>query len=114
MNKDLKASIKQILSDNAAEAYSCLYPPESYAWGGNRKEVKNTVTLMNKILSQIPKEAWPENIDDSNQVKCGRWSLSFNYVDNKMAADLRWSGDDHSAWVVKRGKKFVDFDIGGS
>ena len=116
MTKELAAKIKEILHNHSAEAYSCLYPPNSYVWGcGNEKLKKNTVSLMNSILKDIPAEAWPDkDTEDSNIVKIKDWRLSLMWIYGKMAADLSYSKDDHTAWVIKRGKKFVNFDIGGS
>lgn len=116
MTKELTYKIKEILQNHSEEAYKCLYPPSGWEWGcGSRKYKSKTLALMNSILKDVPAEAWPDkDSDDNNMVKIKDWRLSLMWFDEKMAADLAYSKDDHTAWVVKRGKKFVDLDIGGS
>lgn len=79
-----------------------------------KKLLSNTIKLMNSILQDIPAKAWPEDKEEVNYVNVGQWHLNFNWVDDKMGANLCNANDDHTAWVVKKGKKFIDFDIGGS
>lgn len=93
------------------EAKSCLYPENNWTWGDKRKTLK----LMNGILAEIPKEEFPLYAGAKKILKYGRWRLDLFLVDGKRSANLIYSGDDHTAWVVEGAKgKFVDFDIGGS
>lgn len=116
MTKELTSKIKEILEKHSTEAYKCLYPPSGWQWGCcSRKYKLKTLALMNNILKNIPTNAWPDkDSEDSNVIKIKDWRLSLMWIDGKMAADLAYSKDDHTAWVTKRGKKFVNFDIGGS
>ena len=122
MTKALIKQIKQTLKNHSTLSLACLYPADGdYAWGTSDKNSKNTLKVVNSILSEIPDEAWPEQMEDEeeqdcNVIKSGNWRIYLDYVNGVKSANLVYSGDDHTAWVVKDEKKnkFVDFDIGGS
>lgn len=82
-----------------------------YAWD----DEKRTVVLMNNILKDVPKELYPNIEEENYDIQDGNWRLSLRCVDGKRSADLSYSKDDHTAWVIEgRNGKFVNFDIGGS
>ena len=122
MNKQLIKKIKQTLKNHSDLCLFCLYPPDGdYAWGTSTKNERNTLKVLNSLLSEIPEEAWPEKVEnedeqDSNLIRYGKWWLYLDYINGKKSANLAYSLDDHTAWVIKdeKKKKFVDFDIGGS
>ncbi len=122
MNKEIRQQIKSIIKKYKIEALACLYPENDYTWGTKRKNLQRTIKLMNDILSEFPKELeWPkidfmeEEESDSIYVKEGNWHLNLYVIDGKRSANLAYSKDDHTAWVIEnKSGKFVDYDIGGS
>ena len=114
--------IRERLKQQKDECKACLYPPDgSGEWGcTSKKYLTNTINLMNYLLKDIPEEAWPKDKDrtlpcDGYRIKSGAWRLSLFWSSkNKRGADLKYSHDDHTAWVKERGGKFIDSDIGGS
>ena len=88
-----------------------LYPKNHHTWGQTDK----VVNFMNKLLSDIPKDIWPEDKEDYYIVKDGNWRLDLMWTNEKRAANLIYLKDDHTAWVIENeNSKFVNFDIGGS
>jgi hypothetical protein len=118
MNKTLRAKIKSIIRKHKSWAMECLCPKNDFMWGSTKKNLNNTLELMNSILKDIPNEAWPQNSDDLVYITDGNWKLKLQMSpeDEGFAqmADLKYAHDDHTALVIREGKKFVDFDIGGS
>ena len=103
--------IKQKLRANKKLMMRLLYPEDNYTWGEKNKVVE----FMNDLLSEIPKNIWPENKEDYFIVKDGNWRLDFMWTDDKRAVNLIYFNDDHTAWVIEnKNGKFVNFDIGGS
>lgn len=99
------------LKANKKTMMQLLYPKDNYTWG----ETKKVVDFMNILLSDIPKDIWPENKEDHLTIKDGNWRLDLMWTDDKRSANLIYLKDDHTAWVIENKKgKFVDFDIGGS
>ena len=98
------------------ECLDCLYPEKSYQWGNE----KLTLVLLNKILKDVPIEAWPKNEEDNYvqyKIASNNWTIKLTYEDGRRTADLKFRNDDHTAWVIEHSRKpglFVDFDIGGS
>jgi len=82
-------------------------------------DVKQTLNLMNNILSGIPTDAWPENKECEIRIRSNNWGIRLFYdsCNNTRQADLYCSFNDHTAWVQEHSKnkgRFIDFDIGGS
>lgn len=111
-------TIRMRLKKYRKECLSCLYPPNDYEWGTKRRNIKNTLALVNAIIKGIPIEAWPEN-DSIYHVANGRWSVDLGWESGwkRRLVDLKYRRNDHTAWCVeskKNPKRFIDFDIGGS
>jgi len=113
-------TIRKRLVQYRKECLACLYPDGDYSWGTSRKNIANTLKLVNKIVKGIPIEAWPINAEASDRViASNNWSIKLGWEGSRRTADLSYRKDDHTAWVIEHSKKpgsgvFVDFDIGGS
>lgn len=112
--------IRKRLRKYRKECLECLYPDEDYEWGGSRKNIHNTINLVNKIMKGIPVEAWPKPNDDMTRttVADGNWSIRLGWSDGKRrTADLKHKNNDHTAWLIESPKKdgtYINLDIGGS
>jgi hypothetical protein len=108
-----KAEFKLIFDKYKKEASECLLSEDiGYAWG----DISRTLKLMNNLLAEIPKDIYPrDEAEHPVSLKCGRWCLELMCLEGKRSANLRRSGNDHSAWVIEsKNGKFKDLDIGGS
>jgi hypothetical protein len=81
---------------------------------------KQWLLLMNKLLKGVGAKNWPiENGHDYiNTINVNGINLDLFKDDNsRRHANLSFSNDDHTAWVIESKKKqgvYVDYDIGGS
>jgi len=124
MEKEMKNkwhdTIRKRLQTYRKECLSCLYPGGDYAWGTLRKNISNTLNLVNKIVKGIPVQAWPDK--DSYEgyparIAFGGWTMKLGWKDGQRTADLRYRNDNHTAWCIENSRKpgvFINFDIGGS
>lgn len=111
--------IRKRLTEHRTECINCLRGG-MYAWD----DTESTVKLLNKILKDIPAEAWPDPANEDlyykgYRVASGNWSITLMYTDDDSVrhADLRYANDDHTAWVKENKRKrgtYIDSDIGGS
>jgi hypothetical protein len=112
--------IKNRLVENRKECLNCLYPENDYTWGTTRKNLKRTINLLNTLLKDIPVDAWPNLFRLTNaslgeyKIASNNWKIILGWKGNRRTADLVFKRDDHTAWVIERNGKFVNFDIGGS
>ena len=110
--------IRKRLVENRKECRDCISPENDFTWGTTRKNKKRTVALLNTLLKNIPKDAWPKNDYDYDsfeyRIASNNWLLRLFQIEGHRHADLIYKNDDHTAWVRERDGKFVDFDIGGS
>jgi len=99
------------------ECLNCLYPHDDFQWGTIETNLQKTLALVNKLAHGVPPSVWPSDTENDVKVAYGRWTITLSWNDNKRRLfDLRYRNDDHTAWVVEKGKTgtYVNFDIGGS
>jgi hypothetical protein len=120
-NSKWQEIIRKRLVAYRKECLKCLNPDNDYSWGTDKANVQKTVDLMNNLLKGIPVQAWPAlNGDDSSEYKIAsnNWRMKLMWGDDKCRhADLKFSNDDHTAWVKEHSTdkgRFVNYDIGGS
>lgn len=116
--------IRKRLAEYKGECLACLYPkPFDYSWGSSKKTVAKTIRLVNKIVKDIPIEAWPNEEyyeGHPRSIAYNNWSIHLGWEDGRKprrTADLRYRNDDHTAWLIENSRKpgvFINFDIGGS
>lgn len=115
--------IRLRLAKYRKECLYCLYPENDYTWGTTYDNLNKTLSLCNKILKDIPFEAWPKKETTTYVIDyviaSNNWSvkLSWDWDSKRRLADLRYKKDDHTAWVIEHSKKrgrFINYDIGGS
>lgn len=124
LKKQLHDKIRSRLKKYRKECLSCLYPNDDYEWGSRRrKNVKNTLALINKIMRGISEKAWPEvNPNDWSLhrtiVASGNWHVKLEWEWGKRRlVDLKHRNNDHTGWVIEHAKKhgtYINYDIGGS
>jgi len=120
MKNKYRDIIRERLKTYRKDCLCALRGSDGYAW----TDTKETLELLNKLLKNIPIEAWPKNKDPESTpritIRNNNWSIYLHWDYKKgerRLADLKYKNDDHTAWVIEHPKKngvFIDFDIGGS
>jgi hypothetical protein len=116
-NKYWHDVIRSRLRKYRKDCLKCLYPHEDYQWGMTRDNLRQTLTLVNKLARNIPSFVWPVDTESRVKIADGRWTITLSWDETKRRLfDLKFRNDDHTARVVEKNKsgKYVNYDIGGS